>query len=153
MELNDFGEELKKVIIPALEEENIELVELNFVRRHGSVSLRLLIDIREGGICIGDCARINSKLGNILDTHNLIEERYVLEVSSPGLDRPLKTKNDFLRCLNKEVKIFLKEPINGKIEFQGAVTGAQEDCVVIDSAGQVLRIALTNITKGKQVLK
>lgn len=153
METGESVEELKKIFIPALEEENIELIELNFFRRHGSVSLRLLVDRREGGISIGDCARLNSKLGNILDARNLIEERYVLEVSSPGLDRPLKEKSDFLRCLNKEVKVFLKEPINGKIEFDGIVVQAQEESVVIDSSGEILEIPLVNITKGKLVLK
>lgn len=153
MEQNDLREELRKIILSALEEENVELVELNFARRHGSASLRLLVDRREGGISIGDCARLNSKLGNILDACNLIEERYVLEVSSPGLDRPLKEKSDFLRCLNREVKVFLKEPINGRIEFDGTVLQAQEGFVVIDSAGEILEIPIGNITKGKRLLK
>jgi len=152
METKEFAEELKKIILPALEEEHIELVELNFVRRHGSAFLRLLVDRMEGGISIGDCARLNSKLGNMLEERSLIEERYVLEVSSPGLDRPLKGKKDFLRCLNKQVKVFLNEPINGKIEFEGSVMRVQEEIVVIDNAGEILEIAFVNITKGKQVV-
>lgn len=152
MDYAGLTDELKEIIQPVLDEDNIELVELSFVRGRGNSLLRLLVDRRDGAINIGDCARLNRKLLDLLDTRNIIQDSYVLEVSSPGLDRPLKTKNDFLRCLGKEVKFFLNEAINGKIEIDAVICKVEDESVIIDTGVRSLRIPLSKVAKAKQVV-
>lgn len=152
MDYTGITEELKNIIQPVLDEENIELVELNYFRTRNSSLVRLLVDRRDGGIKLGDCARLNQKIGDILDSIDVLKERYVLEVSSPGLDRPLKTKNDFLRCIKRNVKFFLIEVINGKIEIEGIVNNVEDDKVILDIKDGVLVIPFINIAKAKQVI-
>lgn len=152
MDYSVFAEEIKKIIQPVLDEEEIELVELSFIRTSNNSLLRLLVDRKNGGISLGDCVRINRKVESAIDVSDIIKDRYVLEVSSPGLDRPLRTKNDFLRNKNKKVKFFLREPINGRIEIDGSVIDAFDDKAVIETAGGVLEIPLNSITKAKQII-
>lgn len=149
----DFTQELKEIIRPLLDEEDVELVELSFIRRRNNSLLRLLVDKRKGGISLEDCARLNQRLGELLDTRNAIQDRYVLEVSSPGLDRPLKTKNDFLRCLGQKVKFFLNEAINGKIEIDGVINKVEDEAVIIDTREGALGIPLSRINKAKQIIE
>lgn len=152
MDYAGFTAELKEIIQPVLDQDNIELVELTFVRTRGNSLLRLLVDRPDGAINIGDCARLNRKLQDLLDTRDIIQDSYLLEVSSPGLDRPLKTKNDFLRCLGKQVKFFLNEAINGKIEIDGVISKVEDELVIIDTKAGSLQIPLSKITKAKQVV-
>ncbi len=147
-----FTDELKKSLQPILDENEIELVELISVRTKKALLLRLLVDRRDGGISLGDCAQLNQKIRDYLDTTNVAGPDYLLEVSSPGIDRPLKTRKDFLRCINRRVKFFLKESINGKIEVIGIVAGVECDNVNINAGGRFLQVPLGNILLGKQVI-
>jgi len=88
----------------------------------------------------------------ILDEKDILKERYILEVYSPGLDRPLSTKNDFLRCINRKVRFWLSEPINGKIEMEGSVTKVDDDSVYVDIKDEAVKIPLLNIKKAKQII-
>lgn len=153
MDNQEFAEELKKIILPVLEEEGIELVEFNLVRARGSALLKLLVDRNGGGISLGDCSRLNQKIGDIMDQGDIMRDRYLLEVSSPGLDRPLTSKKDFLRSMNKQVKFFLNHPINGKIEFNGLIRQVMEDSVIIENNSQTIQIPLSKVTKAKQIIK
>lgn len=152
MDYRGLVENLKEIILPALEEENIELVELNFVKAGGRSILKLLVDKKGGGINLQECAILNEKIGSLLDTQDVIKDRYILEVSSPGLDRPLMTKSDFLRCINKKVRIFLRESIAGKIELEGLILKVEDDSIYIDIEGNHLQIPLSKITKAKQII-
>ncbi len=152
MEQGEITEELKKLIQPLLEEGGFELVEINFNRSRFSSTLALFVDRIGGGITLDECTLLNRKIGELLDTSNIIQERYVLEVSSPGIDRPLKTKNDFLRCVGKDVKFFLREAINGKIEFTVKVLKAEDETVFVETKNDSLEIALSNIVKAKQII-
>lgn len=150
--LTGLTEELKKIIMPSLEEEGIELIELNFVRTGDSSLVRLLVDKKEGAINLGDCARLNQKIGGVLENNEILQDRFILEVSSPGLDRLLKTKGDFLRRVNKNVKFFLKEQINGRIEQEGVVINIEDEAVVIKNKDGNLLIPLSVINKAKQII-
>jgi ribosome maturation factor RimP len=153
MDYAAFTEDLKKALQPILDEEAIELVELVSVRTRKNLLLRLLVDRIDGRISLGDCTKLNNKLRDYLDTTNIAGPDYILEVSSPGADRPLRVKKDFLRCLNREVKIFLNEAINGKIEVTGIIVNVGEDNVGIDVKGRIMEVPLANISSGKQVIE
>jgi len=144
-------EELKNIVLPILEDLNLELVELILSRRR-SVLLRLLIDRPQGGITIAECALVNRRLTEALDNSLLVTEKYLLEVSSPGLDRPLKSGKDFLRNRGRRVRIFLLEPVNNKMEIEGKVINVGEEAVIIETKNTNLEVPLKVISQGKLIL-
>lgn len=150
--LVDKIEELKRVILPVLEQEDIDLVELNLVRAGNKVILRLLVDKSPAGITLDECARLNQIVGDLLEREGIIKEGYILEVSSPGLDRVLKTKNDFLRCLNKRAHFFLSECVEGKMELEGIIQNVTESAAEVNTETKVIEIPFVKINKAKQII-
>ncbi|MCX5705281.1 MAG: ribosome maturation factor RimP [Candidatus Omnitrophica bacterium] len=142
-------ERLQQVIVPVLEDLQAELVELDLVRTSGQIIVRLLVDKLGTRINMDECALINRRLGDIVEEQHIIPDRYVLEVSSPGIDRPLKAKSDFARNSGKLVKIFLREAVSGKIEWDGVIRGVSDTEVSVEIEGQVVLISLSIINKGK----
>jgi ribosome maturation factor RimP len=114
------GDILKEKIKPLVEEEGLELVDLEFFEGGPQSVLRIYVD-RAGGVTVDQCANLSRKIGDLLDIEDLITHRYLLEVSSPGLDRPLTSYADFKRKIGKKVKIFLKEKVDGKTELEGKI--------------------------------
>jgi ribosome maturation factor RimP len=126
------------------------LVDVIFRQDGAGLSLGLLADRPQGGISLEQCGLLNRLVRQALDEKNIFGE-YSLEVSSPGLDRPLKTKEDFTRCLNKQAVFFLNDSVNGKIEWKGVINRVGETAVSIEQAGEVLEIPLIKINKAKLV--
>ena len=108
-------------LLPVLEEHHFELVDVEYVREVGVWYLRAYID-KEGGIAVDDCEIISRKLGEWLDKEDFIDDSYILEVSSPGLGRPLKKEKDFVR---------LYKPLNKQKEYTGALKSYDADTVTI----------------------
>jgi len=135
-----------------LSAQGFELVDFTYRRQGRQLVLSILADKPGGGITIDECSRLNSSFGRILDEKNILQEGYVLEVSSPGLDRPLINRNDFLRCINENVHFFLKEPVEGKIEIEGLAREVKEDMVEVDVGGKIIQIPLGKINKAKRVI-
>lgn len=144
--------ELNALFSSYLAEQNIDFVDLIYRHEGDKIILTVLVDRTEGGITLGECALINRRLIALLEEKNLIVANYVLEVSSPGLDRPLKTAKDFLRCLNKEAEFFLNDLVNGKCQWQGLISKVDENSVFIQSKGQSLEIGLDKINKARLVV-
>ena len=140
-------EKIKETASNVLRDNGIELVDMIY-RREGSVMvLRVLADM-ESGITIDECARMNEAIGEVLDKGDVIPEKYILEVSSPGLDRPLKTKKDFLRLKGKRIRIHAYEPIEGRKEFVGLLESVEEDNIAIsDENSKLTKIPLNKISK------
>jgi len=145
--------ELKSVLSDFLKIQELDLVDLIYRYEGRDLILRILVDKPEGGITLEECTQLNRQISDILDEKDLLQTRYVLEVSSPGLDRNLKTKSDFRRCLNRRVRFFLNEAVNGKIEWEGIITAVKDDVLYIDISGQTLEIPLSKITKAKQIVQ
>ena len=145
--------QLNKVVRDYLAENRLELVELIHRYEGRDLVLRLLVDKPEGGISLGECALLNRKIGDILDQNDILPGHYILEVSSPGLDRMLETKEDFMRCLNKQAVFFLNDLVNGKCEWQGLISRVSETAVFIDRLGESLEIPLIKINKAKLVIQ
>lgn len=106
----------------------------------------------EGGINLDECARLNRDIGMLLDEKDIIRERYILEVSSPGLDRPLKTGEDFSRLLNKKAKFFLSEAVNGKLEWDGLINKVSQESVFIITKEGTIEAPLLKINKAKLII-
>lgn len=116
--------------MPIIEANNLELVDVEYVKEGSDYYLRIYAD-KEGGITIGDCEIVNRALGDLLDVEDYIGDAYILEVSSPGLTRPLKKENDFRRSIGKVVEIKTYTKINGAKEFEGELTAYDENSVTI----------------------
>lgn len=142
--------ELNRIITDYLKNQGLDLVELLCRYEGRDLFLRILIDRPEGGIILDECASLNNELSRILDEQDILKEGYILEVSSPGLDRPLKNKGDFLRCLNRRARFFLLEPVKGKIELEGTISKVTDDSVYVNIEADIVEIPLIKINKAKQ---
>ena len=152
MDRDTLFNELTKIIGEYLRIRGLDLVELICRYQGRDLSLRVLADKPQGGINLEECACLNNVISQILNERDFLKERYILEVSSPGLDRPLKIKSDFLRCINRKVKFFLNEAVKNQIEWDGVIVKVQDDAVDIDIEQEILQIPLFKINKAKQII-
>ena len=130
--------------------EGMELVDLEYRREGPRWMLRLFID-KEGGVTVDDCARISRELGDLLDVKDLIPQAYVLEVSSPGLNRRIRKKKDFSRFAGQKVQLLLVSPKDGRRKIVGDLVGVEgEEVVVIGTEGR-FSVALENIAKANLI--
>jgi ribosome maturation factor RimP len=112
--------EVAGLVEPILKDMAFELVDSEFLHTRGKWVLRLIID-KEGGVTIDDCARVSRELGDHIDVKDLISHPYVFEVSSPGLNRPLKKEKDLLRAVGKKIKVRMRAPIQGRRNYVGSL--------------------------------
>jgi ribosome maturation factor RimP len=136
---------LRQAVEPLLEAEGMSLVDLQWSRRGRRWVLALFID-KEGGVTLDDCAHISRQVGARIEVDNLIEPSYTLEVSSPGLDRPLRTLADYARFHEHLVRIITTIPIEGRSTIVGRLKGVEGQIVLVEAkrAG-ILHIPLTQI--------
>ena len=120
-------------LLPLMEEHGFELVDVEYVKEAGTWYLRAYID-KEGGIAVDDCEVISRRLGDWLDEKDFIDESYILEVSSPGLGRPLKKEKDFARSIGKDVDVRLYRQREGQKEFTGRLNSYDDGTVTLDMA-------------------
>ena len=118
-------------LLPLMEEHGFELVDVEYVKEAGTWYLRAYID-KEGGIAVDDCEVISRRLGDWLDEKDFIDESYILEVSSPGLGRPLKKEKDFARSIGKDVDVRLYRQREGQKEFTGRLNSYDDGTVTLD---------------------
>lgn len=144
--------EAREIALPIVESEGMELVDVEFKTERGLWVLRFYID-REGGVTVNDCATISEQLSVALDVKDIIPYRYNLEVSSPGLDRPLVSEKDFNRNIGRDVKIRTKEPISGRRNFKGKLIAVINGAVIIEEDGKYHQIRIDNINKARLVIE
>ncbi len=111
-----------------LNEYGMEVVDVEFRFEGGRWTLRIFID-KEGGVTVDDCASVNRELGDLIEAKNIIDYHYVLEISSPGLNRPLKKESDFIRSIGKMVTLRMSRPINERKNFTGRLTNVREGII------------------------
>ena len=146
------SDELFTLIEPVCEGAGYELVDLEF---KGDV-LRVYIDFSaddDRSISFDDCARLSHELSAVLDVEDPIAQKYSLEVSSPGIDRPLRTAEHFRRCLGQEAKVTLKSGLNGRRNFKGTLASVASDdrSVTINVDGQDYDFPLADLSSAKLV--
>ena len=115
-----------------MEANGFELVDVEYVKEAGNWYLRAYID-KPGGITVDDCEVVNRELGDLLDRDDFIDESYILEVSSPGLGRPLKKERDFIRSKGEEVEIRTYRMVDRQKEFRGVLKAWDKDTVTIET--------------------
>lgn len=130
-----YEQKTEELLRPVMEEHKFELVDVEYVREAGTWYLRAYID-KEGGITIDDCETVSRVLSDLLDEQDFIEEAYILEVSSPGLGRPLKKDKDFKRSIGEKVEIRTYRAIGKQKEFTGVLKGFDEENIRIEMDGK-----------------
>ena len=122
------------LILPIITKNNYELVDVEFVREGSNWFLRAYVD-KEGGFSVNDCEKVSREFSDLLDKEDFIEESYILEISSPGLGRPLKKDKDFERSLGEEVEVKLYKALEGQKEFSGILEAYDTDTVTLGFEG------------------
>ena len=126
-----YEQKTEEILLPIVEENGFELVDVEYVKEGSTWYLRAYID-KPGGINIDDCEVVSRRLSDILDEKDYIDDAYILEVSSPGLGRPLKKEKDFKRSLGEEVEIRTYRMIDKQKEFTGILKDYDEKTVTIE---------------------
>ncbi len=134
------------------DELGLEVVELHLNPYNEMVNIQLIIDRPTGGIEIEECSRVNRRVDDFLYAQLQLGNNYTLEVSSPGLDRPLKSFRDFRRVIGRELQIFLRERYQGKMELTGVLNGVRDSEIILETKDGEMLVPLDKVEKGKQII-
>lgn len=139
---------VEELLAPILSSEGFELVDIDYKKEGGTFFLRVFID-KEGGVTLDDCALVNEELGAVLDIEDTIPNEYTLEVSSPGVERPLKKPDDYRRFVGKRANIRLYKQLGGKKEIVGIIKGVEDSRVSLieDKTNASIEVDLKDIAK------
>ncbi|SCP94876.1 ribosome maturation factor RimP [Anaerobium acetethylicum] len=141
----NYEKRTEAILQPIVDSMNFELVDVEYVKEAGYWYLRVYID-KEGGIAVDDCEAVSRQLGEILDKDDFIDDAYILEVSSPGLGRPLKKEKDFVRSMGEEVEVRTYRAIDRQKEFTGILKEYDKESVTLEfEDGTDMKIARTDI--------
>lgn len=141
---------LRALLEPTVNMLGCELVAIEYFSQANRQILRVYID-KESGITVDDCERVSHQISGVLDVEDAIDGRYVLEVSSPGLDRPLGDARDFERFSGHEVRLRTDVPVNGQRNFKGLLRGLRGGQVVLEMDGQEVALPLERVEKARLV--
>ncbi len=131
MKREDYEKRTEELLTPIAQEGGYEIVDVEYVREGGNRFLRAYVD-KPGGITVDDCEAVSRVLSDRLDEEDFIEESYILEVSSPGLGRPLKKEKDYIRNMGELIEIRTYRPIDKQKEFLGVLKAYDDDTVTIE---------------------
>ena len=136
------------MVLPIIEENGFELVDVEYVKEGANWYLRVYAD-KEGGISIDDCVLISRALEEKLDEEDFIEDAYILEVSSPGLGRPLKKEKDYLRSMGKSIDIKLYLAVDKQKEFTGIVKDYSKHRIILEIDGNDIEFEMKGIAQAR----
>jgi len=152
MRKNPIYQLVTDLVEPTLKGSDIELVDVEYKKTGKTWSLRVFID-KNQGVTVNDCQRLSREIEDLIAIHELIADRYVLEVSSPGLDRPLKKETDFIRNKEKQVLVKTYLPINNSKTNTGTIKDFSNDTLFLENEKKTFEISLSNIAQAKLIFK
>ncbi|MBI3014106.1 MAG: ribosome maturation factor RimP [Candidatus Tectomicrobia bacterium] len=133
----------------AIESQGLELLDVEYKRERGRWILRLFID-KEGGVGLDDCEAMSCLAGELIEMENVIPHHYILEVSSPGLDRPLRRPQDFSRSCGKLVRVTTGIPVEGRRKFLGRLLKFENNQIVLESQdGHLVELPYESVTRAR----
>jgi ribosome maturation factor RimP len=147
-------DKIRSVVSGPIEGAGYELVEIEWKREPGGWVCRLFVDRPEGGFSLDDCERVSREISPVLDVADVIPQAYNLEVSSPGLDRPLRQVTHFRRFVGEKAKVKLIAGVDGRRNFTGTIVAAPDDAparVVMDVDGREYTLPLDDLDKANLV--
>jgi len=130
--------------------EGMELIHVEYQRESGGRILRLYVD-RDGGVKLDDCAAVSRQLSDLLDIKLDEDFPYTLEISSPGINRPVSRRTDFEKLSGERIKIKTAAPINGQKKFKGTLRGMIDDNIQIEAGEKTISIPFQDIKKARLV--
>lgn len=142
----------RNLVLPVIEKNNYELVDVEYKKEGNNWFLRIYID-KVGGITLDDCQIVSEYLSSKLDEVDPIQNSYILEVSSPGIDRPLKTARDFEKYKGMDIEISLFTPIDKKKKYEGELLDFNGEKIIILSNGAQREFDMNNVSLVKPVVK
>lgn len=151
----DVAEKVEELATPIAESLGLEVIYVEFITEKGRHILRVYIDKaiaggteEEEGVNVGDCGRLSNELSTVLDVEDCIAENYYLEVTSPGINRPLKKEKHFALAIGEKIKIKTKEAVDGRKNFKVTLEGVSDkNLFVRDSTDEKITIKIDNVEK------
>ena len=141
-------EKINELILPVLEHQDVDLIDIDLKGKQGNQVLRIFID-PENGVNLDLCTKVSRDISDVLDTADIIKNKYRLEVSSPGFDRPLKTFKDFKRNINRKVKIEYLNEANEQVINTGTIQAVDMQEVFLQGEKEIIKILLIKIQSAK----
>jgi len=145
----EIEEKVRELVEPVADYSGLELVLVEFVRGPRGHVLRIVID-KEGGVTLDDCSRLSRVVSDLLDVHDPVPGSYNLEVSSPGINRPLVKKDDFDRFSGQKIFVRTSEPVEGRRKFKGMLRGMSlKDEIIIETTSQQYLVPFELVNKAR----
>ena len=147
--LSDMVEKISEIVRPVVDSFGLVLDGIEYIPHGKRWVLRIYID-KEGGATLDDCQKVSVQVGNLLDAENIIPHAYLLEVSSPGLDRPLKRLDDYIKYTGRVIRLNTARPYNNKTTFTGRILSVDVELIRIETRkNEVVDILFSDITKAR----
>ena len=140
---------IEKIVLPVLKEMKLELVDIEYLQEGGYWYVRIYIEKLEGDVSLDDCAKVSMAVEDDID--KLIDKKFFLEISSPGVERPLKREKDYIRFTGSKIKVSLKHKINEKKNFEGILSKFENDTVFLMTDNEELEIPFKEVRKANLV--
>lgn len=144
-------EELQAIIEPVADAMGFEIVRISFGGGRRPI-LQIMAERPDGTMTVEDCTRLSREVSVVLDVENPVPGEYMLEVSSPGIDRPLTRLKDFERYVGFDAKLELYEPVNGQRRWRGVLAGVENDQIVLADQNEKYLFGFSEIRKAKLLL-
>ncbi len=142
--------DVTELIGSVIDEMGFQLVDVEFLSERGRWILRVYVD-KADGITLDDCANVSREIGDLIDVKDIIDREYVLEVSSPGLNKPLKNESAFLWAIDKKIKVTIHTPFDGRKIFIGYLRDFQKGILRIETESGFFSLTLADVKKARLV--
>ena len=146
----EVADQIHQSIQGLVRDEGCELVYVQYLPEGRGALVRIYID-KKRGVDLGDCQRVSRKTGVLLDVEDLIPHRYTLEVSSPGLERPLFSASDFEKYAGKEIRLMTRMKVGDRRKFKGWLKSIRAEVIELECEGEIFQIPLENVKKANLI--
>lgn len=146
---NEIIGKIEKIVLPVLKDLGLELVDVEYLQEGGYFYVRVYIEFLDKEVSLDDCAKVSTLVEDDID--KIIDEKFFLEISSPGVERPLKKEKDYVRFTGNKIKVSLKHKLNDNKNFEGILEKFENETVILDTGKEKLEIPFKEIRKANLV--
>lgn len=147
MDFLSITQKVRPFIEPIIEEENLKLYDVLWLNEEGKNILRVMIESPHGQVTVDDCTRVSHAIEDLIEVKGIIGARYNLEVSTPGLDRPLRTKEHFMTAVGNVISLKTKDAIDGRRNYKGELKEVTDFLITMVIDGQEFKIPLDQVSQ------